>query len=122
MDNLHRLFFKAFSNETRLEIIQLLKKKSLTVTEICNRTGFEQSRVSHNLKCLENCGFVGFAREGNYRKYSLDKKIILPIIDLFEKHIKKYKKRIECCEVVGDRKSTRLNSSHTDISRMPSSA
>ena len=28
----------------------------------------------------------------------------------------------ESCAAVGDRKSTRLNSSHTDISRMPSSA
>ena len=28
----------------------------------------------------------------------------------------------EICDEVGDRKSTRLNSSHTDISRMPSSA
>ena len=27
-----------------------------------------------------------------------------------------------CCEKPADRKSTRLNSSHTDISRMPSSA
>ena len=33
--------------------------------------------------------------------------------------------RTEICEIMqrhGDRKSTRLNSSHTDISRMPSSA
>ncbi|MEK6946219.1 MAG: metalloregulator ArsR/SmtB family transcription factor [Nanoarchaeota archaeon] len=56
--NLHRLFFKAFSNETRLDIINLLKSKPLTVSEICEKTGFEQSRVSHNLRCLQNCGFV----------------------------------------------------------------
>ena len=34
-----------------------------------------------------------------------------------------YQRLVESGEVVGlDRKSTRLNSSHTDISRMPSSA
>jgi len=100
MDNLHRLFFKAFSNETRLEIIELLRKKALTVSEICNKTGFEQSRVSHNLKCLENCGFVKVTPNGNFRKYSLDKETILPIVNLFEKHIKKYKTRLKSCGVV----------------------
>ena len=100
MDNLYRLFFKAFSNKTRLEIIQLLKKKSLTVTEICNKSGFEQSRVSHNLRCLENCGFVKVTPDGNFRKYALDKETIIPIVDLFEKHINKYKKRLQKCEVI----------------------
>lgn len=102
MDNLHRLFFKAFSNKTRLEIIQLLRKKPLTVTEICEKTGFEQSRVSHNLKCLDNCGFVKFTSNGNFRKYVLDEEIIIPIVDLFEKHIQKYKKRLESCGVIKD--------------------
>ena len=72
-DNLRGLFFKAFSNETRLKIIDLLKEGALTVTEICEKTGFEQSRVSHNLKCLENCGFVIAEQNGKWRKYSLDK-------------------------------------------------
>lgn len=100
MDNLHRLFFKAFSNYTRLVIIQLLRKKPLTVTEICGGTGFEQSRVSHNLRCLEHCGFVKVTPNGNFRKYELDTETIVPIVDLFEKHIQKYKKRLENCGVV----------------------
>lgn len=100
MSNLYRLFFKAFSNQTRLEIIQLLRKKPLTVTEMCDKTGFEQSRVSHNLKCLERCGFVKVTPDGNFRKYELDTETIVPIVDLFEKHIKKYKKKLEYCEVM----------------------
>lgn len=100
MDNVHRLFFKAFSNQTRLEIISLLRTKPLNVMEICKKTGFEQSRVSHNLKCLENCGFVIITQNGNYRKYELDQETIVPIVDLFDKHIKKYKKRLKCCEVI----------------------
>ncbi len=102
MDNLHRLFFKAFSNQTRLEIISLLRKSPMTVTEICKKTGFEQSRVSHNLRCLENCGFVKITPNGNFRKYSLDGETIVPIIDLFEKHIQKYKKRLENCGIIQD--------------------
>ena len=102
MDNLHRLFFKAFSNQTRLEIIQLLRKKPLTVTEICEKIGFEQSRVSHNLRCLEHCGFVKVTPNGNFRKYALDEETIVPMVDLFEKHIQKYKKRLENCGVIKD--------------------
>jgi len=100
LDNPHRLFFKAFSNETRLNIISLLRNGSLTVSDICEKTGFEQSRVSHNLKCLENCGFVNIIQKGNFREYSLDKETIIPIVDLFEKHIKKYEERLNCCEVL----------------------
>jgi len=102
MDNLHRLFFKAFSNHTRLGIIQLLRRKALTVTEICEKTGFEQSRVSHNLRCLENCGFVKVTPNGNFREYALDQETILPVIDLFEKHIQKYRERLENCGVIRD--------------------
>lgn len=98
--NPHRLFFKAFSNYTRLKIIQLLRKKPLTVTEICERTGFEQSRVSHNLRCLEHCGFVKVTPNGNFRKYALDEETIIPIVDLFDKHIQKYKERLENCGVI----------------------
>ncbi|MBI2042818.1 winged helix-turn-helix transcriptional regulator [Candidatus Pacearchaeota archaeon] len=102
MDNIHKLFFKAFSNQTRLEIIHLLRKEPLTVTEICEKTGFEQSRVSHNLKCLEHCGFVKIKQNGNFREYALDREIIIPIVDLFEKHIQKYRRRLESCGVIKD--------------------
>lgn len=98
--NLYKLFFKAFSNYTRLEIIKALKNTPLTVTQICKITGFEQSRVSHNLKCLENCGFVKIKQKGNFREYSLDKEAILPIIELFEEHLNKYKNRLKECKVI----------------------
>ena len=100
--NLHRLFFKAFSNQTRLEIIFLLVKGPLTVTEICEKTGFEQSRVSHNLKCLEHCGFVEVKQKGIFREYSLDKEIIMPMIKLFDKHVKKYSNKLMNCEAMSN--------------------
>ena len=55
---LYKLFFKAFSNKTRFDIINLLRKGPKHVSDICKELNFEQSRVSHNLKCLEDCGFV----------------------------------------------------------------
>ena len=62
------------------KIINLLKKRDLTVTEISHKLGFEQSRVSHNLKCFEACGFVSSKANGKNKIYSLDKKHIIPIL------------------------------------------
>ena len=41
---------------------------------------------------------------------------------VFENQIYSFKIGDETYSLIADRKSTRLNSSHTDISRMPSSA
>lgn len=96
----YRLFFKAFSNKTRFEIIKLLRTGSKSVTDMCKELKFEQSRVSHNLKCLENCGFVDAKWNGKNKIYELDKKHILPILRNIDKHIEKYSKRLECCGVL----------------------
>jgi len=96
-NNFHRLFFKAFSNQTRYKIISLLQRKPLTVGEIAQNLNFEQSRVSHNLRCLEQCGFVSVEQNGNFRKYALDKETIIPMMKLVNNHLRKYKKRLESC-------------------------
>lgn len=96
----YRLFFKAFSNSTRFEIIRLLRKGPKNVSQISWRLGFEQSRVSHNLKCLENCGFVNSKWDGKHRIYYLDEEHIVPILDGIDRHIEKYNERLECCGVI----------------------
>ena len=96
----YRLFFKAFSNKTRFEIIKLLRKKPRSVNEICKLLGFEQSRVSHNLKCLEACGFVSSRWNGKNKIYSLDNKHIIPILENIDKHIERYSKRLRSCGVL----------------------
>jgi len=94
-DTLYNMFFKAFANKTRLEIINLLKAGPLTVTEISKKLNFEQSRVSHNLRHLEISGFITVEKHGKWKKYSLNKKTILPIVKLYDTHIKKYRKGLE---------------------------
>lgn len=101
---LYKLFFKAFSNNTRFEMIQLLRDGPRNVNEICRELKFEQSRVSHNLKCLENCGFVSFKWHGKYRIYSLDKEYIMPILKDIDKHLVKYGERLKYCGIIGNEK------------------
>ncbi len=97
----YRMFFKAFSNDTRFEIVRLLKNGNpKNVTKICESLGFKQSRVSRNLKCLIDCGFVNVERNGKQRIYSLNKETIHPMVELIDKHIQKYQKHLVKCGVL----------------------
>lgn len=100
----YKLFFKAFSNRTRFKIIGLLRKDPRNVTEMCKELGFEQSRISHNLKCLETCGFVLSERNGKNKIYSMDKKHITPILDNMDRHIARYGRRLETCGILKSKK------------------
>jgi DNA-binding transcriptional ArsR family regulator len=88
-------FFRTLCNETRLGIILFLKKGSKNVSQIVKELKMEQSRVSHNLQCLEKNGFVEVKKEGKQRIYSLNKDTIEPILRDAKRHIEKYKNK-EC--------------------------
>ena len=97
--NAFRLFSKVLANETRFNIVLLLIEKERSVSEICEALNYEQSRVSHNLKCLLNCGFVDVEQMGRERIYKLRpeiKEIMLGI----GKHIKAYEENLERCEIL----------------------
>lgn len=80
-------FFANFSNKTRLGIITALMDGPLSVSEIVERLGEEQSNVSHNLEHLRKCSILNVKREGKKRIYSLNKKTVEPMLDLVESHV-----------------------------------
>lgn len=84
------MFFETISTKVRMEILFLLKEKSMSVTEICKALGEEQSKISHNLKKLVECRVVEAEQKGKQRIYSLNKDTIIPILDLVEKHVHKF--------------------------------
>jgi len=96
---LYEMFFKTLSNKTRFEIIRILKDGPKSVKEICEKSNFEQSRISHNLKRLEGCGFVTCKCKGKQRIYSIDAEYILPIMNSIQRYIDKYDKRLKVCNV-----------------------
>ncbi len=85
-------FFETIGCRTRLKILECLKKSPMSVTEICSCLEEEQSKISHNLRCLADCHFLDVKRRGKKRIYSLNKGTILPLMKLVDKHVKKY-----CC-------------------------
>ncbi len=89
------LFFGTLANDSRLKILNTLRKRRKNVTEISNETGFEQSMVSHNLKELEYHGMVFKENKGKFRYYCLNQKTIAPLIELIDAHMKQY-----CCKIL----------------------
>jgi DNA-binding transcriptional ArsR family regulator len=96
---LYREFFRALSNRTRFVIVELLREKPYYVGEIVERLGFEQSRVSHNLGCLLNCGFVHWEWQGKNKVYRLHPDL-LPILNAIDKHLARYAPALESCQVL----------------------
>jgi len=95
-------FFKAISNELRLNIFLLLLKEDLCVCELENVLEVEQSRISHALKILKSAGLVSSKRIGIWIIYSVNEKILKSkIVQSIKDEIpinRKYLKRLEKCK------------------------
>ncbi len=91
IDSTYMGFFKTLCNETRLGIVLCLQKKPLSVNQIIDELGMEQSRISHNLQCLTRNGFLTVKQDGKQRIYSLNKDTLEPILKDVKKHMQKHK-------------------------------
>jgi ArsR family transcriptional regulator len=98
------LLFKALGNDVRLSILEELSRGALSVNEICKAIEEQQTRVSHELRCLTVCGFVNYRREGKNVLYSLNRNTVLPILRAADRHAGKFAERIKGCEMVSEAK------------------
>ncbi len=98
---LYREFFRALSNQTRFSIVHLLRERPHYVNEMVEKLEIEQSRVSHNLGCLLNCGFVQWEWQGKNKVYRLHPDL-LPILSAVDKHLARYAPALESCQVLED--------------------
>lgn len=74
-------FLKCISDETRLEILHLLKTGERCVYEIVNETKLEQSLISHHLREMRKCKIVKTRREGKKVIYRLANNSIAKLLD-----------------------------------------
>ena len=86
----YKIFFGTLVSEPRLKIINLLRNKKRTVSEIMDKLKMDQTSISHNLARLKKCGFVKSEVEGKFRCYTLNKETIKPLIEIIDKHMSKY--------------------------------
>lgn len=86
----YHVFFSNLANPLRVEIVSKLKERDMSVGQISKELDMEQSKVSHALAVLKSCNIVDVKQDGKQRIYSLNKKTILPILNLIDKHSKIY--------------------------------
>ncbi len=90
MKNIHcdayHVFFKNLANPLKIGIIAELKEKPSSVNELSEKLNVEQSKLSHSLANLRFCSLVNSKQVGKKRVYSLNKKTILPILKIIDKH------------------------------------
>ena len=76
--------FHALSDETRLEIIQLLLNGERCVCDLTGALDAAQSRLSFHLKTLKDAGIVNDRRVGRWIYYSLDRDAFDSVAELVE--------------------------------------
>ena len=91
MNNLtYHIFFNNLANPLRIRIITSLEDKEKNVTEISKELKVEQSKISHALSNLKSCRIVKVKQKGKERIYFLNKKTIVPMLKLIDKHVKSF--------------------------------
>ena len=66
-----RIFFKAFSDKTRLRILTALVTRELCVCDIAALLGMSQSAISHQLRFLKQARLVKSRKSGKTVYYAL---------------------------------------------------
>lgn len=88
--NAYKIFFGTLVSESRLKIINLLRKGKKNVSEIMTELKMDQTAVSHDLRRLRECGFIKVEIEGKYRNYKLNNETIKPLMEIIGKHMGNY--------------------------------
>jgi ArsR family transcriptional regulator len=79
---LHAEMCKVFSNPTRLEILNLLRDKEMSVTELIKKTKLTQANISQHLSIMKSKGIVTSKRDGKNIYYKLSNHKIIKAFDI----------------------------------------
>ncbi|MGN6477930.1 MAG: autorepressor SdpR family transcription factor [Flavipsychrobacter sp.] len=80
--------FKALNDQTRRDILELLRKKDMTAGEIADHFHISKPSISHHLDILKLAELVDADKQGQFIYYSLN----TTVVDEFLKWLMKFKK------------------------------
>jgi DNA-binding transcriptional ArsR family regulator len=75
-------YFRAFGDPTRLRILGLLEHGEASVSELVEKLGLAQPKVSNHLACLRWCGLVEGRRQHRTVYYRLADERVAGVIEL----------------------------------------
>ena len=81
---LHAEMYKVFSNPIRLEILNLLRDKEMSVTELIKTSKLSQANISQHLSIMKSKGIVLSKRDGKMIYYKLSNPKILKAFDIIK--------------------------------------
>ncbi|MFN2745194.1 MULTISPECIES: ArsR/SmtB family transcription factor [Bacillus] len=87
-----------FSNKTRLQILECIKDKEKTVSQIVEEINGNQSNISQHLACLKGCGIIVGRNEGKYCYYSLRNQHIRDLLAMFDIVLGDVQHDVACCD------------------------
>ncbi len=73
--------FKALNDETRRNILELLKNKDMTAGEIADEFNISKPSISHHLDLLKRAGLVTSEKNGQYIVYSFNTTILEDLLN-----------------------------------------
>ena len=68
--------FKALNDETRRQIIELLKEKDRNAGEIADHFNISKPSISHHLDILKRADLITSEKKGQFVEYSLNTTIL----------------------------------------------
>jgi ArsR family transcriptional regulator len=89
--------FHALSDETRLEIIELLRRGERCVCELTDSLDAAQSRLSFHLRVLKDAGIVRDRKNGRWVHYELDAEVFEEMETLISGMKPRAVRRAEAC-------------------------
>lgn len=91
MSNIDEIF-KALSDETRREIVKLLKERDMSAGEISEYFSISKPSISFHLKILKNAELIESRKLGQNVIYSLQMSVFQDTINMFFNFISKGEK------------------------------
>src|SRR3989339_1043017 len=79
---IHAEMCKVFSNSTRLEILNLLRDKEMSVTGLIKKTKLSQANISQHLSIMKSKGIAASNRKGKNIYYRLINPKIIKAFDI----------------------------------------
>jgi len=72
---------KALNDETRRQIVELLKEKDMNAGEIAERFKISKPSISHHLDILKRADLITSEKKGQFVEYSLNTSILEDLLN-----------------------------------------
>ncbi len=103
--DLEAKLFRGLADLSRLAILEALRLRPRTVSQVVAQTGLSQPSASMHLDCLWCCGLVDREAVGRYTVYRLKSKKVLRVLESARDLLGEVRGRIDECRRYDERKA-----------------